>query len=147
MEANAPEPTTDTPRPEVPHTEPTEPETIDNGGPSNQFEAKVVGNSDGDSCTVLTDDKTQVVIRLHGIDCPERGQPYGDNAKKALSPIVGKRVLVVDKGDAGWNRRAADLYVINEGEPTGVVETINLQLVRQGWAWRSTKFSQDERWR
>lgn len=37
---------------------------------SAMFSAKVVAVSDGDSITVLRD-RTQVEIRLHGIDCPE----------------------------------------------------------------------------
>jgi hypothetical protein len=75
---------------------PTEPQL-----PANQFKAKLISNHDGDSCRVLNADNEQIVIRLHGIDCPERGQPYGNNAKKSLAKFVGKRVVVVDKGDAG----------------------------------------------
>lgn len=109
----------------------------------NQFEAKIVSLADGDTCTVLDDDNKQTVIRLHGIDCPERGQPYGKNAKEALSEFAGCRVLVVDQGDGGFSRMAADLYVFDD-DATGLVDSINLQLVRDGWAWHSTKHSDDE---
>jgi hypothetical protein len=40
------------------------------------FSAKVVGISDGDTLTVLKADKTQVKIRLHGIDASETSQPF-----------------------------------------------------------------------
>jgi endonuclease YncB( thermonuclease family) len=33
--------------------------------------------ADGDTMTDLRDDRTQVRIRLHGIEAPERGQPFG----------------------------------------------------------------------
>jgi endonuclease YncB( thermonuclease family) len=45
-------------------------------GPAADFSAKVVGISDGDTLTMLKADKTQVKIRLHGIDAFETGQPF-----------------------------------------------------------------------
>jgi endonuclease YncB( thermonuclease family) len=45
------------------------------------FTGKVVGISDGDTLTVLTAAKTQVKIRLYGIDAPEAGQDFGNKAK------------------------------------------------------------------
>lgn len=113
---------------------------------ANQFEAKLIHVVDGDTCDVLTDDKKTIRIRLHGIDSPERGQPYGRNATNALKAYAGERLLVVDQGSGGFNRRAADLYAVDD-DATGVVETINLKLVRAGWAWWSSKYSQDTRLR
>lgn len=42
---------------------------------------KVVGISDGDTFTALFADKYTEQIRLHGIDTPESGQPFGEVAK------------------------------------------------------------------
>ncbi len=44
-------------------------------------EIKVVGIADGDTFTALFADKHTERIRLHGIDCPESGQPFGKAAK------------------------------------------------------------------
>lgn len=51
------------------------------------FEAKVVGVSDGDTIKILKDGK-QVKIRLAAIDCPEKGQPYGQKAKQFTADMV-----------------------------------------------------------
>ena len=44
------------------------------------YQAKVVGISDGDTITVLYD-RTQIKMRLYGIDTPERRQAFGNRAK------------------------------------------------------------------
>jgi endonuclease YncB( thermonuclease family) len=48
------------------------------------FQGKVVGVSDGDTLKVLKDAK-QVKIRLAAIDCPEKGQPYGQKAFRTVN--------------------------------------------------------------
>jgi endonuclease YncB( thermonuclease family) len=54
---------------------------------------RVVGVTDGDTITVLTASKRQEKVRLEGIDAPESAQPFGTQAKKALSELVfGKDV-------------------------------------------------------
>lgn len=59
------------------------------------IEGKVVGISDGDTITVLTDEKRQVKIRLYGVDCPESKQAYGTRARQSSSGhVFGKRVRV-----------------------------------------------------
>lgn len=51
--------------------------------PAETLVGKVVGVTDGDTITLLVD-KTQVKIRLAGIDAPESKQPFGTKAKQAL---------------------------------------------------------------
>jgi endonuclease YncB( thermonuclease family) len=58
------------------------------------YNAKVIGVSAGDTITVLRD-KTQVRIRLHGIDTPEKAQPFGQKAKQFTAKLVfGKHVRI-----------------------------------------------------
>jgi len=55
---------------------------------------KVVGVSDGDTITVQIN-KTQVKVRLYGIDCPEGGQDFGRRAKQFTSEMVfGKTITM-----------------------------------------------------
>ncbi len=44
------------------------------------FTGRVVGVSDGDTITVLHNGQGER-IRLHGIDCPEKRQAFGNRAK------------------------------------------------------------------
>jgi endonuclease YncB( thermonuclease family) len=43
------------------------------------LQGKVVSVADGDTVTVLDDQKTQHKIRLQGIDAPEKAQAFGNN--------------------------------------------------------------------
>ena len=57
--------------------------TAENAVPANAVEHRVTRIVDGD--TVYTKDGTK--IRLHGIDTPERDQPYGKQATRAYKPL------------------------------------------------------------
>lgn len=63
------------------------------------FEGSVVGVSDGNTLTVLISQKTQVKVRLAGIDAPESGQPFGSRAKKELSGLLFGSRVKVEAGD------------------------------------------------
>ena len=58
------------------------------------WDGKVVSVTDGDTIKVLRDGK-QVKIRLAAIDCPEKGQPYGQAAKKFTANLVAGKVVKV----------------------------------------------------
>ena len=71
-----------------------------------EFAGKVIGVSDGDTMTVLRD-RSQVRIRLYGIDCPETGQDFGSRAKQFTADLAfGKVVKVVprdrDRTGGSW---------------------------------------------
>ncbi|HAN27999.1 MAG TPA: hypothetical protein DCP75_09840, partial [Haliea salexigens] len=52
--------------------------------PQYHLSGTVVRIADGDTLTLLDASNTQHKIRLHGIDTPERGQPFGNAAREAL---------------------------------------------------------------
>ncbi len=85
------------------------------------FTGKVVGVIDGDSI--------EIEIRLHGIDCPERGQAFGKEAKQAALALVhGKEVTIQAYDTDDYGRTIADVFL-----PDGL--SVNQQLVREGWCW------------
>ncbi len=51
------------------------------------FTGRVVGVADGDTITVLHSGKGER-IRLHGIDCPEKRQAFGNRAKQFTAQQV-----------------------------------------------------------
>ncbi len=93
---------------------------------------------DGDTFDLLTEDTVKIRIRLNGIDCPERKQDYYQVCKDALSQyIFGKNVLLVSHGTDRWKRIIADVYVKKE--------SINLKMVKNGYAWHFKKYSKDKK--
>ena len=97
------------------------------------FTGKVVGISDGDTITVLNG-KEQVKVRLDGIDCPEKGQPWGTKAKQATAKVCfGKVVTVIEKDTDRYGRT---IGVIERGG-----ENVNLALVQEGYAWWYRKYA------
>jgi endonuclease YncB( thermonuclease family) len=96
---------------------------------------RVVGVTDGDSVTCLTPDKQQVKIRLNAIDAPERGQPFANKSKQALSDMVfGKDVEIEDLGTDKYKRTIGRITV-------GQVD-VNHEMVAKGMAWHYVKYDQ-----
>jgi endonuclease YncB( thermonuclease family) len=101
------------------------------------IEGKVVAVADGDSITVLDDNKKQHKIRLEGIDAPEGEQAFFAQSKDYLSALVfdkDVRVLVTDH----------DRY----GRAVGIVyfETININRMQlqTGMAWHYKQYAGKE---
>ena len=66
------------------------------------FTGKVISITDGDTVTVLTDNK-QTKVRLAEIDTPEKNQPYGKNAKKArMFRFFGKLFIEINQLYVLW---------------------------------------------
>lgn len=88
------------------------------------FPARVVGVSDGDTLTVLTAEKRQVKLRLHAVDAPESGQPFGSRAKQAASEMAfGKQVTVREMDTDRYGRTVAEVFL-----PDG--KSLNREMVR-----------------
>jgi micrococcal nuclease len=97
---------------------------------------KVVGIKDGDTFVVLINDEEKT-IRLAHIDCPEKKQPFGKNAKKFASDLCfGKMITVVSDGKMDrYKRLIAEIYIDEI--------CVNKELVKNGLAWHFKKYSKD----
>lgn len=97
---------------------------------------RVVSIADGDTLTLLDGDHHQTRVRLAEIDAPERGQPYGQQARQALADLAfGRdvRVLVVDHDRYG--RTVGRIYV-------GPVD-VSAEMVSSGAAWVYLRYNRD----
>ena len=101
-----------------------------------EIAGRVVGIADGDTLTVLDGANRQITVRLAAIDTPERGQPYGDRARQALSDLAfGKAVRVVVQD--------TDRYGRTVGRVHDSAVDVNAEMVRRGAAWVFRRYSRD----
>lgn len=94
---------------------------------------QVIGISDGDTLTVLVDQRP-VKVRLWGIDAPEKAQAFGAKSKASLAEMAfGKEALVEVRDVDRYGRSVG--WVMVAGRP------VNLLLVQQGLAWWYQQFA------
>jgi endonuclease YncB( thermonuclease family) len=87
-----------------------------------------VGVLDGDTLKVLHSNHAER-IRLSGIDCPEKGQAYGQKAKHAASDLAfGKDVTLLTHGFDKYGRTLGDVFLLDG-------TNVNHTLVIDGWCW------------
>lgn len=101
------------------------------------FVGKVTAIKDGDTFEVLHNGKAQT-IRLAHIDCPEKSQPFGNNAKQFAADLCfGRQVRVVGTNQRDrYKRTIAVVYVADS-------INVNKALVQAGLAWHFTQYSND----
>ena len=103
------------------------------GVPDEAKYVKVDRVTDGD--TIVLMDSTRV--RLHGIDTPERDQPYGSEATAALENMVEGSVYIVEVDTDRYGRMVGQLYHSKEGYD------INASMVCAGHAWWHERYAPD----
>jgi len=87
----------------------------------------VVGVSDGDTIKVMRAHK-EVKVRLYGIDCPEKGQPFTRKAKQFTSDMVFGKIVEVHRMDTDRYGRTVALVAVDK-------QLLNEELVKTGYAW------------
>jgi Micrococcal nuclease (thermonuclease) homologs len=75
------------------------------------WEGKVVGVGNGDYITVMHEGKGEM-IRLYGIDCPEKRQNYGQKAKRFTSNLVFGKIVEVNHFDTDQYGRNVETVMI-----------------------------------
>jgi endonuclease YncB( thermonuclease family) len=100
------------------------------------WEGRVVKVFDGDTIEVLRGRSTER-IRLYGIDCPERGQDFGERARQFTSRMVfGKNVEVIPEDRDQFGRAVSWVRVGNS--------SLNHALVKEGLAWHYKRYAGQE---
>ena len=104
--------------------------------PQQLIHGKVVSVHDGDTITVVVD-KTQIKVRLEGIDAPESTQPFGTRSKRALSEkVFGKQVTIE------WTEK--DRFGRTLGRVMLDGRWINKDMVTEGFAWHYKQYSSEK---
>ena len=94
---------------------------------------KCVGVTDGDTIKVMHNGKAEK-IRLYGIDCPEKNQPFGKKAKWFASDLVFKKIVEVNALNKDcYGRTIAWVYIGNT--------CLNEELLKAGLAWHYKRYS------
>ena len=103
-------------------------------------QGKVIAIADGDTFTLLDSDNRQERVRLYGVDCPEKNQPFGQVARKRLSALVfGKPVRLESRGRDRYKRVLALVWVND-------TVLVNTQLLKEGLAWHYDRYDDDPQW-
>jgi endonuclease YncB( thermonuclease family) len=97
----------------------------------------VVAISDGDTITLLTEDKRQIKIRLVGIDTPEKKQAFGTKARDHLASRIFKHDVEVDlRKQDQYGRHLGVIYI-------GGVD-INQSMIQDGYAWFYKHYAKEQ---
>lgn len=98
---------------------------------------RVVKVTDGDTIQVLVNGKAEK-IRLAGIDCPEKKQPFGQAATRHTLKLAAQKIVTVQVETTDrYGRKVAEVFL-----PEG--QSLNRELVRSGYAWWFRKYSTDQ---
>jgi endonuclease YncB( thermonuclease family) len=102
-----------------------------------RFTGPVASVLDGDTIEILHNIHAECV-RLSGIDCPEKGQAFGNNAKQATSALIfGKDVILQTHGQDKYGRTLGDVFLLDGTH-------VNHELVKDGWCWWYRKYAPDD---
>ena len=98
------------------------------------FVSMVVSVSDGDTLSAVVNGIPEK-IRLTGIDCPEKDQPFAKEATQLTQHLaLEKAVRVTERGRDKWHRLLGEVVL-----PDGSM--LNRELVREGACWWYRKYA------
>lgn len=98
------------------------------------FQGKVVSIIDGDTIIVLYNE-SKTIVRLNGIDCPEKSQTFGQEASQFISNLIlEKTITIKNTGKDRYERVIGDIFLSD-----GLY--INLELIKAGYAWWYRQYS------
>lgn len=98
---------------------------------------KCIGVTDGDTITALRGTYA-VKIRLHGIDTPERRQPFSSRARQFTAGLGFGKMVTVEPVDIDRYGRTVARIIVDS-------LNVNHELVRAGMAWWFRKYAPNDR--
>lgn len=101
------------------------------------LEGKVVAVTDGDTVKVLDVSKAEHVVRLAGIDAPEKRMPFGQRSKQSLSDLVYGRWVEVEGEKSDRYGRLVGKVLVNGRDA-------NLAQIQAGMAWHYKEYQREQ---
>lgn len=103
-------------------------------GYSQSYNGSIIRVIDGDTYIFQTTEGS-VIVRMYGIDAPERDQPFSKESADFLKLYLNKDVVTKINGTYRYRRSLGTLYV--DGQD------INLLSIKNGCAWHFKRYSSD----
>lgn len=101
---------------------------------------RVVWVSDGDTLTCKTADRTRIHTRLAQIDAPEKNQPFGPAAKRALAEhVLNQDVILHPETTDKYGRTVAKVML-------GTLD-VGLAQIEAGLAWAYEPYVREDHYR
>ena len=101
-----------------------------------ELRGKIIHISDGDTVHLLTSKNEKIKIRLNDIDAPEAKQAFGNKSKENIKKFIYQKDVIVEyKKKDQYKRVLGTIYYQNRD--------INLQQVKDGYAWVYKKYSKN----
>lgn len=101
---------------------------------------------DGDTMYALNNSGDTVKIRLWGVDCPERGQPYGDSATLFVKRCCDYATIQIDSIDTDpYGRIVAKVFYVVSQESDNSFASLSDTLLYHGLAWWSNRYAPNEK--
>jgi endonuclease YncB( thermonuclease family) len=109
---------------------------------------RVVAVADGDTVTVLDASNAQHIIRVMGIDAPEKRQPFGERSKQNMAHLVFDKEVQVEwvKKDR-YGRILGKVFVAEEDcvlEPCSKTVDTGLAQIASGFAWYYKQYEREQ---
>jgi endonuclease YncB( thermonuclease family) len=107
--------------------------------------ASVIGNTDGDTLTVLVETR-RVKVRIKSIDAPEKGQPFAQESKQSLAMTAfQKRARLECHKKDQYGRSVCKVWLQPSDCPTcGQILDVGHEQVIAGMAWWFRKYIQEQ---
>ena len=102
--------------------------------------ATVFSVQDGDTIVVLDAEHRKHKIRLYGIDCPEIGQAWGEEATKYMRQLLypGSKVVIEVKDVDNYKRKVSIVTLATDER------TAQEYLLETGLAWVFRRYCKDD---
>jgi endonuclease YncB( thermonuclease family) len=106
-------------------------------GYSQTYNGTVIRVIDGDTYVFQTEDGS-FIVRMQGIDAPERDQPFSKESAEFLSKYLDKEAITKVNGTDRYGRRLGFLFIAGQD--------INLLSIEGGYSWHSKRYSSDQQY-